>query len=243
MERLLNTWKCKSPRSPPWASPLPHQTPPCSSWQNTWESSMFGHDPGSVLGPWQQGVESGTPQWGGWRGTPSPGPAAAPPPSPPLQTATTCQESGKRSRSWQTAGEPGWKQQRCTCCTLLVSRTPCCTGQPSVCRSSRVPMSWNRRWTGWSTLCPGPSSPCVDYRLGQSIGSVCLQHTENRDGETGQDSATVIVNLHKKYRMSECYFYIYLDHVLLRSAVVIDVNLMQYWDGLFTNQLVLKDRH
>lgn len=106
--KLLNTWRCKLLHSPRLPTPLPGQTPPHSPWQNTWGLSTCARGLGSAPAPWQLGGVSGTPGWDGWGGTASPGRAGASPPSPPLQTATKCQDSGKRSRSWQREGAPGW---------------------------------------------------------------------------------------------------------------------------------------
>lgn len=169
-DKLLNTWRYRLPHPPLPVTPLPDQTPRHSSWQNIWGSSMCAHGPGNAPAPWQQGGGSGTPGSNGWRGTPFPGPAGESPPSPPLQIATRCQGSGKRSRSWQMEGAPGWGWQSCTGCMLPPSRTPCCGGQKSVCRGRRAPRSWSRKPTGCWVLCPGPSCPCGGCRLVQHSG-------------------------------------------------------------------------
>lgn len=162
-------------RSPPQATPQSGQTPPHSLWRNTWGPSRCARGPGSALAPLRRGGGSGTPGWGVWGGTPSPGRAGAspPPPSPP-RTATRCQGSGKRSRSWQREGALGWGWLSCTCCTLQPSRSPWCGGQQSVCRSRRAPRSWSRRPSWRSALCPGPSCPFGGCRLGRSSGQLDL---------------------------------------------------------------------
>lgn len=187
-EKLLNTWRYKLLHFPQQAILLSDQTSPHSYWQSIWGSPMCARGPGSAPAPWQQVVVSGTQGWDAWRGTPSPGPAGASPPSPLELTATRCQGTGMKSRSWQREGAPGWGWQSRTGCISRTSRTPCCGGQKSVWRSSRAPRSWSRRQTGCSELCPGPSCPCEDCRLAQSSDAprldLCLWRVLVRDDIT-----------------------------------------------------------